>query len=47
MPTVLVRIPVGVLADGTPYFAPLGEVLAEGREVLAVIKASDVIVATP
>jgi hypothetical protein len=28
MSTVLVRVPVGVLADGTPYFAPLGEVIA-------------------
>jgi len=34
MSTVLVRIPVGVLADGTPYFAPLGEVLVEGSQVI-------------
>ena len=29
MSTALVRIPVGVLADGTPYFAPLGAVVIE------------------
>jgi hypothetical protein len=34
MSTVLVRVPVGVLADGTPYFAPLGEVAVEGTRVI-------------
>ncbi len=34
MSTALVRVPVGVLADGTPYFAPLGEVLVEGSQVI-------------
>jgi hypothetical protein len=34
MSTVLVRLPVGVLADGTPYFAPLGEVVVEGSLVI-------------
>ena len=34
MSTVLVRVPVGVLADGTPYFAPLGEVVVEGSRVI-------------
>ncbi len=32
--TVLVRVPVGVLADGTPYFAPLGAVVVEGSQVI-------------
>jgi transposase len=34
MSTVLVRVPFGVLADGTPYFAPLGEVIVEGSRVI-------------
>jgi transposase len=34
MSTALVRVPVGVLADGTPYFAPLGEVIVEGSRVI-------------
>jgi hypothetical protein len=34
MSTALVRVPVGGLADGTPYFAPLGEVLVEGSQVI-------------
>ena len=34
MSTMLVRVPVGVLADGTPYFAPLGEVVVEGSQVV-------------
>src|SRR5512142_347753 len=34
MSTALVRVPVGVLADGTPHFAPLGEVVVEGSRVI-------------
>ena len=34
MSTVLVRVPVGVLADGTPYFAPFGEVIVNGSRVI-------------
>lgn len=34
MSTALVRVPVGVLADGTPYFAPLGEVIVDGSRVI-------------
>ena len=34
MSTALVRIPVGVLADGTPYFAPLGAVVIEDSLVI-------------
>jgi hypothetical protein len=34
MSTALVRIPVGELADGTPYFAPLGAVVIEDSLVI-------------